>query len=87
LALGGTGMVAAGMAAEFLTTILPQKAGLDVALPWWFPNPVYVLFWGGVAAFAVGMAMLVVEVSAEEVFVKRGDSEEEKKKTLVFGGN
>jgi len=87
LALGGTGMVAAGMAAEFLTTLLPQKVGLDVALPWWFPNPAYVLFWGGVAAFAVGMAMLVVEVSAEEVFVKRGDSEEEKKKALVFGGN
>jgi len=87
LVLGGVGMVAAGMAAEFLTTLLPQKAGLDVALPWWVPNPAYVLFWGGVAAFAVGMAILLVEVSAEEVFVKRGDSEEEKRKTLYFGGN
>lgn len=87
LVLGGTGMVAVGMAVEFLTTLLPQKAGLDVALPWWVPNPAYVLFWGGVAAFAVGMAILLVEVSAEEVFVKRGDSEEEKRKTLYFGGN
>jgi len=87
LALGGAGMTAAGMAAEFLITILPQKAGLDVALPWWFPNPAYVLFWGGVAAFAAGMAILVVEVSAEEVFVKRDGGGEERRKTLYFGGN
>jgi len=87
LALGGAGMVAVGMAVEFLTTLLPQKAGLDVALPWWFPNPAYVLFWGGVAAFAVGMAILLVEVSAEEVFVKRDGGEEEKKKAMYFGGN
>jgi hypothetical protein len=87
LALGGAGMVMAGMATELLTTLLPQKAGLDVALPWWLPNPSYVLFWGGVAAFAVGAAILLVEVSAEETFVKRDSGDEEKKKTLYFGGN
>ena len=31
LVLGGVGMVAAGMAAEFITTLLPLRAGLDVA--------------------------------------------------------
>jgi hypothetical protein len=87
LALGGAGMVMLGMAAEFLTVLLPMKAGLDAAQPWWFPNPSYVLFWGGVAAFAVGAAILLVEVSAEEMFVKRDGGDEEKKKTLYFGGN
>jgi len=85
LALGGAGMVMAGMAAEFITVLLPMRAGLDVALPWWFPNPSYVLFWGGVAAFAVGVAILLVEVALEEEIVKR-DGGEEKKKTLYFGG-
>ena len=87
LVLGGAGMVMLGMAAEFLTVLLPMRAGLDVALPWWFPNPSYVLFWGGVAAFAVGAAILLAEVSAEETFVKRDSGGEEKKKTLYFGGN
>jgi ABC-type enterobactin transport system permease subunit len=87
LVLGGAGMAAAGMAVEFIITLLPLKAGLDVALPWWFPNPAYVLFWGGVAAFAVGVAILLVEVSAEETFVKRDGGEEEKRKTMYFGGN
>jgi ABC-type enterobactin transport system permease subunit len=87
LVLGGVGMVAAGMAAEYIVTLLPQKAGLDVALPRWFPDPSYVLFWGGVAAFAVGVATLLVEVSTEETFVKREAAEREKEKTLYFGGN
>jgi hypothetical protein len=87
LALGGAGMVMAGMAAEFVLVLLPMKAGLDVALPWWFPNPAYVLIWGGVAAFAVGAAILLAEVSVEEKFVKRNGGEEEKRKALYFGGN
>jgi len=87
LVLGGVGMVAAGMAAEFITTLLPLRAGLDVAQPWWFPNPAYVLIWGGLAAFAVGVAILLVEVSAEETFVKREDGDEERRKTLKFGGS
>ena len=87
LALGGAGMVAAGMAAEYVAILLPLKAGLDVAQPWWFPNPAYVLIWGGLAAFAVGVAILLVEVAAEETFVKRNDGEGEKRKTLYFGGS
>jgi len=87
LALGGAGMVMAGMAAEFITVLLPMRAGLDVALPWWFPNPSYVLFWGGVAAFATGVAVLLAEVALEEKFVKRDDGEEEKERALYFGGN
>jgi hypothetical protein len=87
LALGGAGMVMAGMAAEFVFTLLPMKAGLDAALPWWFPNPAYVLIWGGVAAFAVGAAVLLAEVSVEEKFVKRNGGEEERRKSLYFGGN
>jgi len=87
LVLGGVGMVMAGMAAEFLTVLLPMRAGLDAAQPWWFPNPSYVLFWGGVAAFAVGAAILLVEVALEEEIVKRDGGDKEKKKTLYFGGN
>ena len=87
LALGGAGMVMAGMAAEFIAVLLPMKAGLDAALPWWLPNPSYVLMWGGVAAFAAGAAALLVEVSLEEKFVKRDDGEEEKERTLYFGGS
>jgi hypothetical protein len=87
LALGGAGMVMLGMAAEYVTLLLPLRAGLDVAQPWWFPNPAYVLLWGGLAAFAVGVAILIVEVSAEEMFVKRDDGGEERGKTLYFGGS
>ena len=87
LVLGGAGMIMAGMAAEYIALLLPQKAGLDAAQPWWFPNPDYVLLWGGLAAFAVGVAILLVEVAAEETFVKRGDGEEKKRKTMCFGGS
>ena len=87
LVLGGAGMVMAGMAAEYVTLLLPLRAGLDVAQPWWFPNPAYVLFWGGLAAFAVGAAILLVEIAAEETFVKRVNGDKERKKTLYFGGN
>jgi hypothetical protein len=87
LALGGAGMVAMGMAAEYLTLLLPLRVGLDVAHPWWFPNPAYVLIWGGLAAFAAGAAILLVEVAAEETFVKREDGEREKRRALYFGGN
>ncbi len=86
LVLGGAGMVALGFAAEYLTVLLPLRAGLDVAQPWWFPNPAYVLLWGGLAAFAVGAAILLVEVAAEEMFVKREDGEGERGRTLYFGG-
>jgi len=77
----------AGFAAEFIAVLLPMKAGLDAALPWWLPNPSYVLFWGGLAAFAVGAAILLAEVALEETFVKREDGEEEKEGALYFGGN
>ena len=87
LALGGAGMVMAGLAAEYIFTLLPMKAGLDVAFHWWFPNPAYVLIWGGLAAFAAGVAILLVEVSAEETFVKRNGGDEEKKRALYFGGS
>ncbi len=86
LALGGAGMVMLGFAAEYLTVLLPLRAGLDAAQPWWFPNPSYVLIWGGLAAFAVGAAILLVEVALEETFVKREDGEDRKEKTLYFGG-
>jgi len=87
LALGGAGVVMLGFAAEYVALLLPQRAGLDVVQPWWFPNPAYVLVWGGLAAFAVGVAILLVEVAAEETFVKRNDGEGEKRKTLYFGGS
>ena len=87
LALGGAGMVMAGMAVEFIVVLLPMRAGLDVAQPWWLPNPSYVLLWGGLAAFAVGAAILLAEVVLEETFVKREDGEEEKEGALYFGGS
>jgi hypothetical protein len=87
LVLGGAAVAMGGMATEYIFTMLPTRAGLDVALPWWFPNPAYVLFWGGVAAFATGVAILLVEVSAEETIVKRDGGVQEKKKTLYFGGS
>ncbi len=86
LVLGGAGMVMLGFAAEYLTVLLPLRAGLDVAVPWWLPNPSYVLIWGGLAAFAAGAAMLLVEVALEETNVKREDGEDRKEKTLYFGG-
>jgi len=84
LMLAGAVLVTAGMAAEFILIILPNKAALDVALPPPVSTLGYILVWGGVAVFALAAAATVLDVVYSPAHPDAGQAEEERRK-LYFG--
>jgi len=84
LMLAGAALVTAGIAAEYVLVILPNKASLDVALPPPLSTIGYVLIWSGIAAFAVSAAVTVLDVAYTSTRVYAKVEEDEKKK-LYFG--
>jgi hypothetical protein len=58
-------LFAFGLAWEGVLYILVSRLPGGYSMPWWVSYPGYVMFWSGVALFALGLALTLAYVFSE----------------------